>query len=173
MRPAAACAAAVTAWALGRRTLTMVALEALLDDPGNDAILIMNVQTAIASAADIAATVTDVIRGYRQRHRGRAKPVLAAWVGSDQRISDLLSGAGIPNYPTEDDAVRGFMYMVRHREVVETLAQVPPAMSGEFTPDPPDRHRRNRRKSAMARSGRDQAAARGLRDSDGPDLCGR
>ena len=63
------------------------------------------------------------------------KPVLAVWVGADQKIIDLLSGAGIPNYPTEDDAVRGFMHLVRHREVVEALAQVPPAMPSEFAPD--------------------------------------
>ena len=63
------------------------------------------------------------------------KPVLAVWVGADQKISDFLSGAGIPNYPTEDDAVRGFMHLVRHREVVEALAQVPPAMPSEFAPD--------------------------------------
>src|SRR6202171_2890859 len=65
----------------------------------------------------------------------RPKPVLAVWVGADQKIIDLLSGAGIPNYPTEDDAVRGFMYLVRHREVVAELAQVPPAMPSEFAPD--------------------------------------
>jgi acetyltransferase len=111
------------------------ALEALLADTSNDAILVMNVQTAIASAEDIAATVTAVIGNCRQQRRGSAKPVLAVWVGADQKISDLLSGAGIPNYPTEDDAVRGFMHLVRHREVVETLAQVPPAMPSEFVPD--------------------------------------
>src|SRR6202030_2784234 len=111
------------------------ALEALLADPGNDAILVMNVQTAIAPADEIAATVTDLVSNYRRQHRGSAKPVLAVWVGADQKIIDLLSGAGIPNYPTEDDAVRGFMHLVRHREVVEALAQVPPAMPSEFAPD--------------------------------------
>jgi acetyltransferase len=111
------------------------ALEVLLADPGNDAILVMNVQTAIAPADDIAATVTGLVSKYRQQHRGSAKPVLAVWVGADQKIVDLLSNAGIPNYPTEDDAVRGFMHLVRHREVVETLAQVPPAMPSEFAPD--------------------------------------
>jgi acetyltransferase len=111
------------------------ALEALLADPGNDAILVMNVQTAIAPADEIAATVTDLVSKYRQQRRGSAKPVLAVWVGADQKIIDLLSGAGIPNYPTEDDAVRGFMHLVKHREVVEALAQVPPAMSSEFAPD--------------------------------------
>ena len=111
------------------------ALEALLADPSNDAVLVMNVQTAIASADDIAATVTGIVRKYREQRRGIPKPVLAVWVGADQKVVDLLSGAGIPNYPTEDDAVRGFMHLVRHREVVETLAQVPPAMPQEFAPD--------------------------------------
>ncbi|HEX9590165.1 MAG TPA: bifunctional acetate--CoA ligase family protein/GNAT family N-acetyltransferase, partial [Bradyrhizobium sp.] len=111
------------------------ALEVLLADASNDAILVMNVQTAIAPAGDIATTVTGLVSKYRQQHRDFAKPVLAVWVGADQKIIDLLSGAGIPNYPTEDDAVRGFMYLVRHREVVAELAQVPPAMPSEFAPD--------------------------------------
>jgi acetyltransferase len=111
------------------------ALEVLLADASNDAILVMNVQTAIAPADDIAATVTGLVGKYRQQHRGFAKPVLAVWVGADQKIGELLSGAGIPNYPTEDDAVRGFMYLVQHREAVAELAQVPPAMPSEFAPD--------------------------------------
>jgi acetyltransferase len=112
-----------------------VALEALLADTSNDAVLVMNVQTAIASADDIAGTVTGIVRKYREQRGGAAKPVLAVWVGADPKIVNLLSGAGIPNYPTEDDAVRGFMHLVRHREVVEALAQVPPAMPSEFAPD--------------------------------------
>jgi acetyltransferase len=111
------------------------ALEALLVDASNDAILVMNVQTAIVPAGDIAAAVTDVIGKYREQRRGSAKPVLAVWVGAEPKIGELLSAAGIPNYPTEDNAVRGFMHLVRHREVVETLAQVPPAMPEEFAPD--------------------------------------
>jgi acetyltransferase len=107
----------------------------LLADPGNDAILVMNVQTAIAPADEIAATVAGLVRKYRQQHHRSAKPVLAVWVGADQKIGDLLSGAGIPNYLTEDDAVRGFMYLVQHREAVAELAQVPPAMPSDFAPD--------------------------------------
>ena len=112
-----------------------VALQALLADSSNDAVLVMNVQTAIASADDIATIVTGIVRNYREQRRGAAKPVLAVWVGADEKVVNLLSGAGIPNYPTEDDAVRGFMHLVRHREVVEALAQVPPAMPSEFSPD--------------------------------------
>jgi acetyltransferase len=111
------------------------ALELLLADPSNDAVLVMNVQTAIAPADEIAAIVSGMVGRYRQQQHRSAKPVLAVWVGAHQKIGDLLSGAGIPNYPTEDDAVRGFMHLVRHREVVEALAQVPPAMPSEFSPD--------------------------------------
>src|SRR6202140_2385878 len=68
------------------------ALEALLADPGNDAILVMNVQTAIVPADEIAASVTDIVCKYRQQCRGSIKPVLAVWVGADQNIIDLLSG---------------------------------------------------------------------------------
>jgi acetyltransferase len=111
------------------------ALEVLLADGANDAILVMNVQTAIAPADDIAKTVTGIVKKYREARRGWAKPVLAVWVGADQKIGDMFSEAGIPNYPTEDDAVRGFMHLVQHREVVTILAQVPPAMPIEFSPD--------------------------------------
>ena len=111
------------------------ALEILLGDPGSDAVLVMNVQTAIARADDIATTVTGVVEAYRRKRPGWVKPMLAVWVGAEPAIGDLLSRAGIPNYLTEDDAVRGFMYLVRHREVVEALAQVPPAMPAGFVPD--------------------------------------
>ena len=111
------------------------ALEVLLADTNNDAVLVMNVQTAIARADDIAAAVIGVVGKYRAERRMSPKPVLAVWVGADQPISDLLSGAGIPNYQTGGDAVLGFMHLVRHREAVEALAQVPPAMPSEFAPD--------------------------------------
>jgi acetyltransferase len=111
------------------------ALELLLSDRDNDAILVLNVQTAMASADEIATTVTGLVGRYRQQHRRSAKPVLAVWVGAEPKVIEALSGAGIPNYPTEDDAVRGFMHLVRHREVVQELAQVPPAMPSAFAPD--------------------------------------
>ena len=104
------------------------ALDVLLSDPGNDAILVMNVQTAIAPADEIAATVIDLVAKYHQQHRRAAKPVLAVWVGAEQNVVEALSAAGIPNYSTEGDAVRGFMHLVRHQEVVEELTRVPPAM---------------------------------------------
>ncbi|WP_407179350.1 GNAT family N-acetyltransferase [Bradyrhizobium sp. STM 3562] len=111
------------------------ALELLLADPGNDAVLVMNVQTALASTEESAATITRLVSDYRKQQKRWAKPILAVWVGARPDIIDTLSSAGIPNYPTEDDAVRGFMHLLRHREVVDALMQVPPAMPTTFAPD--------------------------------------
>lgn len=111
------------------------ALEILLTDPAIDAVVVINVPTAIAPSEQIAAAVIRTVGEYRQSHRGFAKPVLAVWVGASPHIIDLFNEAGLPNYATEDGAVRGFMHLVRHREVVASLAQVPPAMPDTFVPN--------------------------------------
>ena len=110
------------------------ALGILLADADNDALLVMNVQTAVAAASDIADTVTHVVAAVREKQMP-AKPVLAVWVGAGPAISKIFDTAGIPNFPTEDDAVRGFMHLVKHREVLEALQAVPPSLPADFVPD--------------------------------------
>jgi acetyltransferase len=110
------------------------ALEILLADPDNDALLVMNVQTAVAPAGDIANTVTRVVAAAREKRRP-AKPVLAVFVGAEEAISKTFDAAGIPNFATEDDAARGFMHLVKHREAIELLSAVPPSLPADFVPD--------------------------------------
>src|SRR5690242_2500283 len=110
------------------------AVEILLADPDNDALLVMNVQTAVAPTADIAGTVMRVITASREKRRP-AKSVLAVFVGAEDAISRTFDAAGIPNFATEDDAVRGFMHLVRHREAIEALSAVPPSLPADFVPD--------------------------------------
>jgi acetyltransferase len=110
------------------------ALEPLLADPANDAVLVMNVPTALASAADAAEAVIDVVR----THRGKAfpqKPVFSVWVGDSGEASAKLETAGIPHYPSESDAVRGFMHLVRYREARNMLMATPPSLPQDFAPD--------------------------------------
>src|SRR5215475_554426 len=57
-----------------------VALDCLLDDDANSAVLVMNVPTALASAGDTAKSVIAVTEHHRKR-RFPAKPVFAVWVG--------------------------------------------------------------------------------------------
>ncbi|WP_129136823.1 bifunctional acetate--CoA ligase family protein/GNAT family N-acetyltransferase [Luteimonas sp. YGD11-2] len=109
------------------------ALEAMLADPATDAVLTMNVPTALSSASEAAHAVVDVLG----RRRGRAgdKPVFAVWLGKQQDAIDTLDAANIPTYATEADAVRGFMYLVRHQEAQDALKETPPSLPEDFAPD--------------------------------------
>jgi acetyltransferase len=110
------------------------ALEALLADNSNDAVLVMNVPTALASAADAAASVVEVVKQHRNRFFP-SKPVFGVWVGDQGPASAMLQAAGIPQYESENQAVRGFMHLVRYREGQDALMAVPPALPDSFAVD--------------------------------------
>lgn len=111
------------------------ALQVLLSDPDNDAVLVVNVPTAVASSTEIAETVAQIVREDHKKRALVPKAAIAAWIGGDEAASKTFDAAAMPTYHTEDDAVRGFMHLVHHREVVETLAEVPPSLPREFAPD--------------------------------------
>jgi acetyltransferase len=113
-----------------------VALEAIMDDASVDAVLVMNVETALAPATDIASTIGEVAC-KRRCEVLRPKPILATWVGNSNKVSEIFDRANVPNYPTETDAVRGFMHLVRHGEVVRTLMETPPSLPRDFSTDVP------------------------------------
>jgi acetyltransferase len=110
------------------------AFEALLDDPGNDAVLVMNVPTALASATDAAQAVVEVTNKYRGRVVA-PKPAFAVWVGGSGAAAESFERAGIPDYATESDAVGGFMHLVRYREAQDALMATPPSLPADFSPD--------------------------------------
>jgi len=110
------------------------AMEALIDDRDNDAILVMNVPTALAAATEAAAAVVAVT----QKHRctiAPPKPVLAVWVGGDAASGAAFDAADIPSYATESDAISGFTHLVRYKEAIETLMETPPSLPQDFAPD--------------------------------------
>ena len=110
------------------------ALELITADPANDAILVMNVPTALASPTDIADAVVQVSEKLRKNERS-SKPLFCVWVGAERHASEIFDRAKIPHYPTETDAVRGFMHLVRHREATTALMEVPPSLPESFAPD--------------------------------------
>ena len=111
-----------------------VALELLLDDDANDAVLVMNVPTALASAADAAKSVIAVTERHRQK-RVPAKPVFAMWIGESDTAAEAFEAAGIPSYATESTAIFGFTYLVRYRESRDLLMATPPSLPQDFAPD--------------------------------------
>ena len=110
------------------------ALEALLVDEENDAILVLNVPTALASASAAAEAVVETIRRDRQK-AFRRKPVFAVWLGEDEASKRAFESVGIPHFATEADAVRGFMHLVRYREAQDLLMETPDSLPRDFAPD--------------------------------------
>jgi acetyltransferase len=111
-----------------------VALEHLLGDKENDAVLVMNVPTALASATDAARSVIAVTKRHRTE-RFPAKPVFAMWVGEGETAAAEFEAAGIPNYATETSAVFGFTHLVRYQESRDLLMATPPNLPQHFAPD--------------------------------------
>jgi len=112
------------------------ALEALLADSQNDAVLVLNVPTALASPTTTAQAVAENIRKYRATVL-RPKPVLAVWVGANADAGSQFGAAEIPQYSTEADAVRGFMHLVHYAQVQDALIETPPSLPEHFVPDVP------------------------------------
>lgn len=98
----------------------VAALQALLDDSGNDAVLFMHVPTAIVPAADIARACVPLASGKR---------VLACWLGAGAvaEARQIFESAGIPCYDTPEQAVNAFLQLAAYRRNQELLMQTPPA----------------------------------------------
>ncbi len=94
----------------------------------------------LSASADIARTVGDIACAQRQIWL-RPKPILATWVGNSTKVAEIFDHANVPSYPTETDAIRGFMHLVRHGEVVRTLMETPPMLPRDFSPDVPTARR--------------------------------
>ena len=111
-----------------------VALEHLLDDDANDAVLVMNVPTALASPIDAAKSV--IAAAERHRKKGmRLKPVFAMWMGESDPVAEAFEAAGIPSYATETGAIFGFMHLVRYQQSRDLLMAAPPSLPQDFVPD--------------------------------------
>ncbi|HEX2594312.1 MAG TPA: acetate--CoA ligase family protein, partial [Rhizomicrobium sp.] len=106
------------------------ALKILLDAPEVDTVLVMNCPTAVASSSDAARAVIDTCAAA---HR----TVITNWLGAlaAEEARALFTAAKIPTYETPDEAVRGFMHMVRYRRAQDTLMQVPAALAEGMHPD--------------------------------------
>ena len=109
------------------------ALQALMEDRQNDAILVLNVETALASAIDTANAVCGAVAVERTR-LVHPKPVLTCWIGADAKVESIFRDAHVPHYRTEVEAVRGFTHLARRSDLVRSL-MARPAAADSFIPD--------------------------------------
>ncbi len=108
------------------------ALAALLQDKGNDAVMVMHAPNAMSKSAEVARAVVEATKKHRQSSIS-AKPVFAVWYGSTEETNKIFEDARIPHY--ERDAVSGFVHMVRWRQAREFLMSAPPSLPVDFAPD--------------------------------------
>jgi acetyltransferase len=109
-------------------------LEALLTDKDNDAVLVLNVPTALSSAPRAAQAIADTVERDR-KSRFQKKPVFCVWIGEDRASAEVFKAAAVPHFATEADAVQGFMQLVRYREAQEELMKTPDSLPHDFAPD--------------------------------------
>ncbi|MFE1598639.1 bifunctional acetate--CoA ligase family protein/GNAT family N-acetyltransferase [Methylobacterium sp. ID0610] len=110
------------------------ALDALLADRENDAVLVINVPTALSTGQAVAGAVAEAVRRGRKTSF-RAKPVFAVSVGDGAAATVALGEAGIPRFATDAEAVEGFMHLVRYREAQDDLMKTPDSLPQDFSPD--------------------------------------
>ncbi len=111
------------------------AINALLEDKGVDALLVLNCPSAVSSGADIARAVVNTLNenGAKASSRG----VFTSWLGIDsaREARKILAENKIPTYQTPAEAVRGFMQMVRYRISQKMLRETPANIPEVFEPE--------------------------------------
>jgi acetyltransferase len=121
-----------------------LALQALLDEPDADAVLLLHAPTAIVPSSDIA-------RALLPQLRAAERPVLCCWLGgaSAMQARSLCADAGVPVFDTPEEGVQGFLELVNYARNQHLLMQAPPA--GALAP--PDRDAARARIAALLARG--------------------
>jgi acetyltransferase len=112
------------------------ALAILLEEPGLDAILVLNAPTALARPSEAARAVIEAWAAQPPSSL-IGRNLLTAWLGGRAAAPARrrLAEARIATYETPDGAVRGFMHRVQYRRNQELLMETPAARPDTFEPD--------------------------------------
>ncbi len=109
------------------------ALDAVMRDENTDAVLVMNVPTALASSVDAAKATVESVKAARKL--GLTKPVLASWLARSitEEVKPLFREAKIPDFLTPGAAVRGITQLARYNAAQAELMQTPPALPAHLS----------------------------------------
>ncbi len=108
------------------------AIAEVMRDGNTDAVLVMNVPTALASSVDAAIATVDAVKAGRKL--GATKPVLASWLARSTagEVKPLFREAKIPDFVTPGAAVRGIIQLARYGAAQAELMRTPPALPAEM-----------------------------------------
>ncbi|CAI2934412.1 bifunctional acetate--CoA ligase family protein/GNAT family N-acetyltransferase [Aminobacter niigataensis] len=109
------------------------AIQAVADDAGTDALMVLNCPTGLASATEAAAAVASIA------HDGKinGKPVLTCWLGENTAKAgrDILQNAGIASFETTAEAARAVCYLGDWSRAQTALMRVPSTYDDAFNAD--------------------------------------
>ncbi|APH74013.1 bifunctional acetate--CoA ligase family protein/GNAT family N-acetyltransferase [Aquibium oceanicum] len=111
----------------------VAAVQAVADDPGTDAIMVLNCPTGLASPVDAARAVAALT------HNGtiNRKPVLTCWLGEHtaREGRQILHDAGVASYATPADTAMAVSYLSDWSRAQEALMRVPSSRSEDAPSD--------------------------------------
>ena len=101
------------------------AVEALIKDPNNDALLIILTPQATAEPTATAERLKLLVST-------RQKPILACWMGGNAvaEAEALFNASGIPTFDHPDAAVRAFCLMAQYSSNLRALYETPVLLTG-------------------------------------------
>jgi acetyltransferase len=110
----------------------LAAIEAVADDRGVDALLVMNCPTGIASPVAAAQAVG----GLARQGLIAGKPVLACWLGKQaaEPAREALRGAAVASFDTPRSAAQAVSLLTRWSALRKSLERVPES-AGEIAVD--------------------------------------
>ena len=112
------------------------ALQALFEDCGIDAFLILNCPTALAAPEAAASAVIDAV-GAMPHAMLHGRNIFTAWLGEQSvaAVRHRFSAARIPTYDSPEAAISGFLHRIRYQHNRALLMETPPARLDPFEPD--------------------------------------
>jgi acetyltransferase len=101
------------------------AVEALIKDPNNDALLIILTPQGAAEPTATAERLKSLISR-------RQKPIFACWMGGSAvaKAQSLLNASGVPTFAHPDAAARAFCLMAQYSSNLRALYETPVLLSG-------------------------------------------
>ncbi len=107
-----------------------IAINACLDDPGVDGVLVMLSPQGMTDPLACAQAVIDA-------NNANNKPVLACWMGVQQveAANRLFSKHHFPCFPNPESSVEAFAYLATHYQNQQLLMQLPGPLVARSEPD--------------------------------------
>ncbi|MEM3453119.1 MAG: GNAT family N-acetyltransferase [Candidatus Hadarchaeum sp.] len=105
------------------------AVEACLNDPKIDGIVVLYTPQGAAKSTDLAKRIVEIAKK-------KLKPILTVWMGENEveEARRIFYENDVPTYPTPEKAIKTYMYMYKYKRNLELLYETPEELSVDLSP---------------------------------------